>query len=71
MKAVFADTFYWIAFTNVRDAAHEKAKALTRSWQQTTVVTSEEALIEYLNYFAAWGADFSAQSMDQCSQYAE
>jgi predicted nucleic acid-binding protein len=31
MNAVFADTFYWIAFTNIQDLAHEKAKALTRS----------------------------------------
>jgi hypothetical protein len=25
MSAVFADTFYWIAFTNVQDFAHERA----------------------------------------------
>jgi hypothetical protein len=29
MNAVFADTFYWIAFTNVQDLAHEKVKAFT------------------------------------------
>ena len=30
MKTVFADTFYWIAFTNVQDLAHDRAKAFTR-----------------------------------------
>jgi len=31
MSAVFADTFYWIALTNVQDKAHKKARALTLS----------------------------------------
>jgi predicted nucleic acid-binding protein len=28
MKAVFADTFFWIAFTNTQDEAHEPVKSL-------------------------------------------
>jgi len=31
MGAVFADTLYWIALTNVQDLAHEKARGFTRS----------------------------------------
>jgi len=27
MSLVFADTFFWIALTNLEDAAHERAKA--------------------------------------------
>jgi predicted nucleic acid-binding protein len=58
MNAVFADTFYWIAFTNVQDLAHERVKAFSRSAKPDVIVTTEEILTEYLNYFAAWGAHF-------------
>jgi uncharacterized protein len=58
MSAVFGDTFYWIALTNVQDVAHEKAKALTRSLPPWTILTTEEVLIEYLNYFGSWGPSF-------------
>jgi predicted nucleic acid-binding protein len=58
MSAVFADTFYWIAFTNVQDLAHERVKTFTRSAKPDVIVTTEEVLTEYLNYFAAWGSHF-------------
>ena len=61
MSVVFADTFYWIAFTNIQDAAHEKARALRL--KQTTIVTTEEVLTEYLNYFAAWGPNFRRKAL--------
>jgi uncharacterized protein len=57
MNAVFADTFFWIAFTNVQDEAHERAKAYTRSTTIGTICTTEEVLTEYLNYFAGWGVN--------------
>jgi uncharacterized protein len=55
MNAIFADTFFWIAFTNVQDQAHERAKAFARSATPSTIFTTEEVLTEYLNYFAGWG----------------
>jgi len=58
MKAVFADTFYWVALTNIRDSAHEQARAMSRSFSSVVLVTTEAVIIEYLNYFAAWGQDF-------------
>ncbi len=58
MSAVFADTFYWIAFTNVQDLAHETVKTFTRSARPDVICTTEEVLTEYLNYFAAWGPHF-------------
>jgi uncharacterized protein len=62
MNAVFADTFYWIALTNIQDFAHEKAKAFTRSANPANICTTEEVLIEYLNYFAGWGSRFPRQA---------
>ena len=61
MNAVFADTFYWIAFTNIQDSAHEKTTAF--NLRQTRVVTTEEVLVEYLNYFAAWGSNFRYKAL--------
>lgn len=58
MSAVFADTFYWVALTNVQDTGHERAKAFSRSVQPAAIVTTEYVLTEYLNYFAAWGPYF-------------
>jgi predicted nucleic acid-binding protein len=47
MKALFADTFYWIALTLPRDAAYERAHQIKQD-----VVTTEEVLTEYLTFFA-------------------
>jgi uncharacterized protein len=58
MTAVFADTSYWIALTNVPDADHEKAEAFSASLKPRPVLTTEAVLIEYLNYFAGWGPRF-------------
>ena len=55
MSLVFADTFYWIAVTNLRNPAYEKANVLARSITQGGICATEEVLTEYLNYFAAWG----------------
>src|SRR5580704_4833609 len=63
MNAVFADTFYWIAFTNIRDLAHQKVKLLMQSSPRELVVTTEAVLTEYLNYFAAWGPTFRQKSL--------
>lgn len=45
---VFADTFYWIALTDARDAAHQRAREATGD-----IVTTDEVLIEYLTFFCA------------------
>lgn len=58
MSALFADTFYWIALTNVQDIAHEKVKAFSRAAMPSVILTTEEVLTEYLNYFAGWGPHF-------------
>jgi predicted nucleic acid-binding protein len=46
VKAVFADTFYWIALTVPTDAAHHRAHQVTDE-----IVTTDEVLSEYLTFF--------------------
>ena len=45
MTSVFADTFYFLALLNERDAAHKRAVAVSRS-PGLTVVTTEFLLLE-------------------------
>src|SRR5947209_1759774 len=45
MKSVFADTFYFLALLNERDAAHERAVAASRA-AGLFLVTTEFVLIE-------------------------
>lgn len=40
MKAVFADTFYYIALLDANDSAHETAVAVTRELKSPTVTTA-------------------------------
>jgi len=47
VNTVFADTFYWIAFTIPREAAYDQAQSITN-----TMVTTEEVLGEYLTFFS-------------------
>ncbi len=44
MTEVFADTFYWVAFTNIRDTVHERAKAFMRAAPPRLILTTEEVL---------------------------
>ena len=45
MKAVFADTFYFLALLNERDAAHQRAVAASRA-SGLVLVTTELVLVE-------------------------
>jgi predicted nucleic acid-binding protein len=51
MTAVFADTFHWIALADFSDSFHERALALTSAHAEQPLVTTDEVLTEYLNYF--------------------
>jgi predicted nucleic acid-binding protein len=51
MMAVFADAFHWIALADFSDSFLERALALTAVHAQQPLVTTDEVLTEYLNYF--------------------
>jgi predicted nucleic acid-binding protein len=55
MTRVFADTGYWIALLNPRDALHEKARQASTGLGRTRIITSEFVLVEVLNAFASKG----------------
>jgi predicted nucleic acid-binding protein len=52
MRLVFADTFYWIALADYTDNSHQQALALTAELAACKIVTTDEVLTEYLNFFS-------------------
>ena len=50
---VFADTFYWVALISRRDDARSKAHALSQRYRSRGIVTTEEVLVETLNFFSS------------------
>src|SRR5437867_1637882 len=55
MKAVFADTLYWLAITNPRDSWAEAAKAARTSLGNIQLVTTDEVLTEFMATLASGG----------------
>ncbi len=55
MDEVFADAFYWIALANPADQWHAAAKEFDEANPATSLVTTEEVLSEFLNYYAEAG----------------
>jgi uncharacterized protein len=53
MRAVFADTGYWVAIINRHDGLHHKAIAVSK--HLGPIVTSEMVLVEVLNTFSGYG----------------
>jgi predicted nucleic acid-binding protein len=51
----FADTFYWVALAEPRDAWHFRALAWQSAHPSARFVTTEEILTEVLNWFAGSG----------------
>ena len=58
MKALFADTFYWIALADSNDSAHEQALTLTAERATAQIVTIDEVLTEYLSFFSTASEPF-------------
>ena len=54
MSVFFADTFYWIALTNPRDAAHHEIMAFTAKLAPRSVITTDEILTELLAYCSSY-----------------
>ena len=51
----FADTFWWVAVANPKDAWHAPVLAWQAGYPQARFVTTEEILSEFLTWFAGTG----------------
>ncbi len=55
MKVAFVDTLYFVALFNRRDQWHERAIAASRLVAETKLITTEDVLVELLNFFSEYG----------------
>ncbi|MCY7345976.1 MAG: PIN domain-containing protein [Pyrinomonadaceae bacterium] len=55
MDARFADAFYWIALSNPADQWHDALKKFDEDNPDVLLVTTEEVLTEFLNFYAEAG----------------
>lgn len=63
MKAVFADTGYWIALFNPRDRLHRRAIEVSQQLLGRPLVTSQMVFVEFLNYCAGLGSPFRQRAV--------
>src|SRR5438477_9508703 len=63
MKAVFADTLYWVARINPRDQWHQQVIQVRRQLGQVYLVTTESVLIELLNLLASYKPEIRLASV--------
>ncbi|SRR5260370_42224901 len=54
-RALFADTFYWIALLFPRDAFHAAVVSFSRTLGLVRLATTDEILTEVLSHFAGLG----------------
>ena len=55
MSIVFVDTLYLVALYNPKDQWHERAVAAGSSLAATNLITTEDVLVELLNFFSQHG----------------
>jgi len=55
MKALFADTWFWIAVLNPKDDYHKQAYEILKNMAEDYVITTDEVLVELLTYFSSRG----------------
>ncbi len=55
MNEILADTFFGIALANPADQWLKAAKQFNEEYPEAQLVTTEEVLTEFLNYYAASG----------------
>jgi uncharacterized protein len=54
MRTLFADTFYWAAMLHPRDDWHQRVREFNKTLNTVRLVTTEEVLSEFLNFFSAY-----------------
>ena len=55
MKVAFVDTLYFVALFNPRDQWHERAIVASKLVAETKLITTEDVLVELLNFFSEYG----------------
>jgi len=62
VKVAFVDTLYFVALFNPRDQWHERAIVASKLVAETKLITTEDVLVELLNFFSEYGEKASPWS---------
>ena len=63
MKSVFVDTVYWVGRASQWDQWHERARQLSELLGETRLVTTDEVLVEFLNFFSRYGVEMRRRAV--------
>jgi predicted nucleic acid-binding protein len=55
VRVVFVDTLYLVALFNPRDQWHDRAIEAANLVSETNLITTEDILVELLNFFSEYG----------------
>jgi predicted nucleic acid-binding protein len=55
VRVAFVDTLYLVALFNPRDQWHERALEAGKLVSETNLITTEDVLVELLNFFSEYG----------------
>jgi uncharacterized protein len=55
VRIAFVDTLYFVALFNPKDQWHDRATAASKLLAETKLVTTEDVLVELLNFFSEYG----------------
>jgi len=55
VKVAFVDTLYFVALFNPRDQWHDRAIAASHLVAETKLITTEDVLVELLNFYSEYG----------------
>ena len=55
MRVAFVDTLYLVALFNPKDQWHRRAIAASKLVAETKLITTEDVLVELLNFFSEYG----------------
>ncbi len=69
MKVAFVDTLYFVALFNPRDQWHERAIAATKAVSETKLITTEDVLVELLNFFSEYGEKARQGAVTQAREF--
>jgi predicted nucleic acid-binding protein len=65
MRTVFADTFYWIALADPADQWHGNARSLGEALAPVLLVTTDEVLGEFLDFFSEFGPNVRLAAVER------
>jgi hypothetical protein len=65
VRILFADAFYWIALLNRNDKYYPIVKAFNRNLININLITTDEVLTEFLNFYASSGIQMRSNAVNK------